>query len=216
VKRAATLGMALERFDQLSLRERAIVSIAILAVLFVLWDSLLMAPLKSKQSTLSQDLTQVEGVIKANADVISTGAGSDSDREARARLQQLQTQLSVAGDELASIGAGLIPPERMVHVIRDMLSRRQSLRLVSLRSEPVRSLVPPAPPDGVESPPYVHPVELVIEGTYADVLAYVQALESLPWSFYWKTLELTTLEYPDNRVRIELMTLSMEKAWLGV
>jgi MSHA biogenesis protein MshJ len=84
---------------------------------------------------------------------------------------------------------------------------------------------PPPPPPAVEqaavsrpasSGPYVHPVELVVEGNYLDVLAYLHALENLPWRFYWKILELQTTHYPTNRVRIELSTLSMDKDWIGV
>jgi MSHA biogenesis protein MshJ len=62
----------------------------------------------------------------------------------------------------------------------------------------------------------VHPVEIVIEGSYLDVLEYLRALEALPWHFYWKVLELNSGTYPLNRVRIELSTLSMDKEWLGV
>jgi len=72
------------------------------------------------------------------------------------------------------------------------------------------------PQPATSSGPYVHPVELVIEGSYLDVLAYLRALESLPWRFYWKVLELQTTHYPTNRVRIELSTLSMDKEWIGV
>ena len=56
----------------------------------------------------------------------------------------------------------------------------------------------------------------MIKGSYLDVLQYLQALETLPWHFYWKVLELNSGTYPLNRVRIELSTLSMDKEWLGV
>lgn len=68
----------------------------------------------------------------------------------------------------------------------------------------------------IETGPYVHPIELVIEGSYLDVLEYLKALEKLEWHFYWKVLDLETTRYPVNRVRVELSTLSMEKEWIGV
>jgi MSHA biogenesis protein MshJ len=64
--------------------------------------------------------------------------------------------------------------------------------------------------------PYLHPVELVVEGRYVDVVAYLRELESLPWHFYWRVLELETRQYPLNRVRIELSTVSLDKEWIGV
>ena len=59
-------------------------------------------------------------------------------------------------------------------------------------------------------------LEMVIEGNYLDVVAYLKDLEALPWQFCWKDLELATVKYPVNRVRIEITTLSMDKEWLGV
>jgi len=42
----------------------------------------------------------------------------------------------------------------------------------------------------------------VVEGDYASVVAYLRALEALPWRIHWRKLELTAGEYPTNRVRL--------------
>jgi MSHA biogenesis protein MshJ len=73
-----------------------------------------------------------------------------------------------------------------------------------------------ATPDALGQPPYVHAIEIVIDGQYADILDYLAALEALPWKFRWSSLDLTTAGYPLNRVRIELSTLSLDATWLGV
>src|SRR5262249_27246435 len=64
--------------------------------------------------------------------------------------------------------------------------------------------------------PYVHPVEIVLEGSYLDVLTYLQSLEALPWRFYWRVLDLQSGKYPLNRVRVELGTVSMTREWIGL
>jgi MSHA biogenesis protein MshJ len=104
----------------------------------------------------------------------------------------------------------------MAEAIRDVLSRQKTLRLVSLRNLPALSLAEAKEAAQPRSGPYLHPVEIVVEGSYLDTVLYVQALERLPWRFYWRRLELQTLDYPVNRVRIELGTLSMEKEWIGI
>ena len=123
----------------------------------------------------------------------------------------------------------------MVQVIHDVLSHQRGVTLISLQNKPVTSLIKPprlpttpptrpmreladgaAEPTTVASGPYVHPVELIVEGQYLDVLQYLRALEALPWRFNWKVLELKTTTYPLNRVRIEMSTLSMDKDWIGV
>ena len=212
---ASVTGVA-NRFNQFSLRERVFVSAALLASLYMLWDFALMRPLALRQADLAQQLTQAQSEMRATADLMDASVGSDASGGAFSRLQALQTRLDAVTARFAAAGAGLIPPERMTQVMRDVLSRCVGLKLISLRSAPVRSLLPATEPDGIETAPYVHPVDLVVEGSYADALGYLKSLESLPWSFYWNTFELKTVVYPQNRIRIELITLSMDKPWLGV
>ena len=171
--------------------------------------------------------------MTTRAQTLNDAALSDPSSQALAQEQQLREQLAAINAKLASTSAGLIPPERMVQVIQDVLARQRGVTLISLHNKPVTTLVQPpeqastfvptaaseraaADTANIVAGPYVHPVELLIEGRYLDILAYLRALEALEWRFYWKLLELETTGYPTNRVRIELNTLSMDKDWIGV
>ena len=56
--------------------------------------------------------------------------------------QDLAVALEVLDAELQSVSAGLIPPDRMLQALRDVLSSQSGVRLVSLRNFPVTNLVP--------------------------------------------------------------------------
>jgi MSHA biogenesis protein MshJ len=201
----------LARFDKLSLRERALAALAVLAAVVGLWDVLFMQPLRSQRNALTQELSTYNETVGSSEQTDQ----ADPHRAAIMRLSDLQTQSQALDGQLTSSAAGFVPAPKMVEVVHDVLSQQHGLKLISLRNLPMTSLVPPAP-EAQGTAPYVHPIELVIEGEYGDVLTYLQALEALPWRFRWKTLDLTTKQYPVNRVRIELSTLSMDKTWLGV
>jgi MSHA biogenesis protein MshJ len=47
-------------------------------------------------------------------------------------------------------------------------------------------------------------------------LRYLQALEKLPWRFFWDSVSYQVMEYPDSVVRLELHTLSLSEDWIGV
>jgi MSHA biogenesis protein MshJ len=200
------------RFDALNLRERILVATGVLALVFVTWDSLLMQPLNAQRARLSSEMNDLQNGIADAANATST----DPLQLALNERSALKEQIAAIDTELDSAAAGLIPPQRMIGVIRDVLNRQRGLKLVSLQNGIVAPLVPPTDAAVAESGPYVHPVEVVVEGSYFDVLNYLRELEALPWRFYWKTFDLSTTDYPTNRVRIELSTLSMDRAWLGV
>jgi MSHA biogenesis protein MshJ len=215
------------RFNAMSLRERAMTAAALLALLILVWDQLLMNPLRMRKQALAQE---IETVQKSLAMLTSTIEGRANDNPlalAMGQKKSLVESLAAVDAKLQSTSAGLIAPQRMLSALRDVLNEQQGLRLVSMRNLPVVTLMTPTSevqsggaktdtPPTLKSGPYVHSLELIVEGNYLDVLRYLQTVESLPWRFYWQVLELKTTEYPINRVRIRLNTLSMDKEWLGV
>ena len=200
------------RYEALSLRERAIVSIAILGLLVASWDSLLMQPLRLTRGALEAELAAASefGVKPQSEDA------SDPRQVSIRRAGELQTQLQGLDAQLANTASGFVSSKRMIEVLHDMLDRQGRLALVSIRNLPVTGLIAAADPTAPARPPYVHAIEIVIDGQYADILDYLSALEALPWKFRWTSLDLSTAGYPMNRVRIELSTLSLDSTWLGV
>jgi MSHA biogenesis protein MshJ len=240
MKLPAGLEKIFARYDAMSLRERVLTAGALLTALGMIWTLAVLDPIAGKHRAMLAEQAMLEEQIAAAKSSSDFAAATDPVTLALAKEKTLQGSLEQINTELASQSAGLIPPERMVQVIQDVLRRQRGVTLVSLHNKPVTSLVKSidllpqapamqastqtedgaAPAESTEAPemtgPFVHPVEIVVEGTYLDVLAYLQALEALDWRFYWKVLELEAEQYPKNRVRIELSTLSMDKDWIGV
>jgi MSHA biogenesis protein MshJ len=217
MKLPVPVARMLARFDALSLRERALVAGACLIGMVLLWFAVVFDPAAARQRSLSAELSTLQQSIQVTTQSIQETADADPTQIAQREETRLEAQLAEINTQLATKSAGLIPPERMVQVIHDVLSRQHGVTLVSLHNSPVTTLVPAASDHAAPAGgPYVHPVEIVVEGTYLDVLAYLHALESLEWRFYWRLLELESTAYPRNRVRIELSTLSLDKDWIGV
>src|SRR5579872_5457873 len=221
------------RFDRLSLRERVLTMAAILAVLIALFDSLVLQRLETRKKQL---VLQLSGIVAA-----IDGGATDDGSNAGVTLQRttaLAASLSQATARLDSQSAGLIPPQRMTRVIHDVLSRQQGVTLVSLRSLAPYAVIDGAPPqddaqhtgadvsadqaasasavNGAAEGPYFHSVQLVLQGRYLDVLAYLQALESLSWHFYWQSIVLDATHYPTTRVTVTLGTVSMSRDWIDL
>lgn len=214
-------------FEALQLRERALIAVATLAIILMAFNSLVLQRLEARKRALSLQLADIVAQVQGAAGDVSGITGPDQEAaRASARARALSASLAQATASLQSQSAGLIPPERMTQVIHDVLSRQRGVELISLRSLPPHALLesPAAasagnPAGTVPMPdqgPYVHTVVLVLQGRYLDVLAYLQALESLPWHFYWQGLQLDATHYPVSRVSVTLGTVSMSKEWIDL
>jgi len=115
-----------------------------------------------------------------------------------------------------------VAPERMPELLRQLLAKQQGLKLVSLANLPVESLsqpsgsAPDAPVAADDRGPFLHPVEMVVEGDYGSVVAYLRALEAIPWRIHWLKVELSAGSYPTNRVHIVIGALSLSRYWMSV
>ena len=139
-----------------------------------------------------------------------TGSGA----EYEARFARLQRQLDDVNERLDDYASELIDPAEMARVLEGMLKEQSSLQLVRIRNLAPEALSASA--DTRTATFYKHGLEIEFEGSYFACLEYLQAIETLPWRFYWQVLDLEVIEYPTNRVRVEVSTLSLDKEWIGV
>jgi MSHA biogenesis protein MshJ len=223
----------MERLDALTLRERVIIFGAGVTLIYLAWQTLLMDPLAARSKSAEQQLANVRQQATV-IDQIGTASSQDPAVAAALRNRALGERLSALDREINSAAQGYVAPQRMNELLRALLAEQHGLRLVSLKNLPVESLSRPegAKVDGkvdgkVEGKadtsiaagdrgPFLHPVEIVVEGDYASVVAYLRAVESLPWRIHWRELDLVAGEYPLNRVTLVIGALSLSPDWMSV
>jgi MSHA biogenesis protein MshJ len=219
------------KLDGLSLRERALVFAAGLIVLCVAFQSLLMSPLTERARVAERRLgdARQHALVLAQSSEASTSdpimAGVVRNRALKSRLTQLDSALNTAAQ-------GYISPGKMTEMLQGILAQQRGLNLVSLSNLPVQSLAQTGTdkaagakqgasadadgPSDHDPGPFLHPMEIVVEGDYASLVTYLRGLEGLPWRISWQRLELTAGEYPLNRVRIVIGALSLSRDWIDV
>ena len=163
------------------------------------------------------DLAQLQ---KQNAE-LALLLTQDPDAQGRKHVDDLRQQLGGYDTELRGVQQGLVPPNRMVKVLEDMLNRDSHVRLVKLRTLPVAALVEPTDAAAKSAAAsknivYKHGIELTVEGSYLDLLEYQSRLEQLPWRMFFARTSVNSVDYPKVLMTITLYTLSLEEAWLVV
>ena len=208
----------MERYNQMSLRERGLIFGATLVLTFMAWQLLLMDPLAARAVAAAQKLAESQQRALA-----PDAATQNPAVAAIARERALRERKAKLDQELVETSRGYIPPGRMTDVLRQLLQAQHGLRLISLRNLPAETLADAgkhkaagSEPGQAEHGPYLHPVEIEIEGDYASVVAYVHSLESLAMRLRWREIAVTAKKYPVNRVQIEIATLSLSRDWMTV
>lgn len=212
------LQSLLSRIDGLSLRERVLVLMTVLVLLFLLWHSLLMGPLQVRRQSINTRIQEIEAQIAeldAEAEAVIARQEEDPDKENRQHLARLQQELARLDERLQAMTDGLISPQEMPRVLEELLTRESNLRLVKLENlTAVPLLAEPAP--AVAPNVFRHALRLEFEGGYLDTLRYLRNLEALSRRLFWQDLEIEVVHYPKSRVTITVHTLSLREGWIGV
>lgn len=227
------------QIDGLSLRERAMAFAIAALVIVTLLSFVLIDPLMTREKQLSQRVKQDRQLISAMQSEILDRVrayGADPDADDLKRLQDLKRESGQLRERLHGMQASLVEPIKMVALLEDLLKRDGKLQLRSLRTLPVTLLNEPetdqaataqsrpAPDGDRPTPPapemketvYKHSVEIVVEGSYLDLLRYLAELESLPWKVFWAQAQLNAEAYPKTTLSLTLFTLSLDRKWLNI
>jgi MSHA biogenesis protein MshJ len=76
----------------------------------------------------------------------------------------------------------------------------------------------PAPATDEATQPllYRHGVQVVLQGAYADMVAYMEALERMPAQVFWGRAVLDATEHDKATLTLTLYTLSLDEKWIAL
>ena len=228
-------------FDQRTPRERwMVIAASLVVVVFILYN-LLVAPQRAEQLRLQEQARllkeQTEGIRKQVADIQKT-YGQNEGEGGQARIDALRKQLAAMDPALADVTQSLVSPKEMASLVEQVLRQNRALEVISVESLPVTPLIQPAAPADAAAPAdqtaasgsgpasatpsvedggfYKHGMVIEVRGRYTDIVAYLRALENLPWKLFWGQVTLVAEDYPKSRVRLVVYTLSLKQKWIGI
>ncbi|SBS67674.1 type 4a pilus biogenesis protein PilO [Vibrio atlanticus] len=206
-----------DKFLALSLREKWLLFVCGLVGLSMLVFTLLIEPAYldlQEKNVKSMSLTQSNQKQQGELLVLQAKLNKDPDKEIDLELKKLLVESQELSFELAEIVDRLVTPSQMAQLLESVLNAGNGLKLESLES-----LQPEAISDNQENSDnsnyFLHPVRMELTGSYFDILIYLQALESLPVSYYWRTFEYSVEEYPKARLVFEVYTLGTRQEFIG-
>lgn len=205
----------LARVDDMSLRERAMLFASISLVILLVAYAALLDPVLRKQKSLidrvARDQNQINEIRTQIEQIVRAGDAKGRHPE-QVAVDALERQVAELDRSLAAKQSGLIAPERLPALLKDILGRSKGVELESLRLLPG---VPVKAGTG-ETNLYRHGVELAVKGSYFELLQYLEELEKRSSVLLWGSVELQVDQYPDVRLRVVIHSLSRNASLLAI
>lgn len=225
------------KLDAMTLRERAMVFMAVVAAILFLIYTVSIEPLLVKQKLLQTQIKQQQNQITGIDTEIAfkaQGFTVDPDAAVREQLKKVHEEIDTTSAGLMAVQKGLVAPDKIAPLLEHLLRGNGKLRLMSMKTLPVAGMneavlpaqdataKPPPQPGTPPAPPvakprellYRHGVEIVLQGSYLDMVNYMDALESLPVQLFWGKARLDAPQYPNSRLTLTLYTLSLDSKWM--
>lgn len=220
------------KYAALSRRERLLVAFAVVLVPLLIVETLIAEPQRRRLAKLESTLAQQSAAaadLQAQVLTLQTQLQLDPDAGAKAELATLSNDRAALENELGKLDGTLVRPEQMNELLEHLLARHAGLRLLSLKTlkpEGVLGKVEGAGDKGgqtgVPKMPeerfnlYRHGVEIHLEGSFAELQAYLAQLEQSPRRLLWGPLQYEVNEYPKAEMRLLVYTLSADRSWLAL
>ena len=208
-----------EKFNALTLRERALLSLVIMVVILFGWWHFYAEPTQQEAELQHQEnnriATEVDATLAAISEIrnrIAVGVHKEKEQ----KLVQLRHELNKVEERLRLKTVELIDPEDMFQLMRRLIYNESKLSLVSLKRREVKPAIELEEGQQDDGGIYRHVLEIKFSGKFVDILSYMQSLEAADWKLIWDEIELVSDDYPKVTVKLVISTLSTRKEWVGV
>ena len=217
-----------EKIDSRVLRERVILFVTALAVVFMLWNLVVQSRFDLRTKALRADIEKVAAERKQTEAQITAfvmAAASDPATLKKNEITALKQQIADVESKLSGLSQGLISAEELPKILEEVLLRTASVNLLTVQTLPASELMlttvdTTALDDAKEiqqgTGVYKHAVVIKVAGSYPQLVKLLTAIEALEWKFYWEGLDYTVTQYPDAEILIRVFTLSSDEGLLGV
>lgn len=206
-----------DRIDALTVRERVILFVTGVVLVWGLTDALLLGPGERQRRELARQLDElVQRAAAAQQTLDGLIDRPDRLAEAVGRRDTLRRAVDTRLQAAAAVRGHLLAAQDMPRVLEGLLARQPGLRLVSLKTLDPEPVVPvtDGTVDGGQAAFYRHGVELTLEGGYADLTGYLRTLEQVPLGVLWGRADLDASAHPRLRLTLLLYTVSDNRTWL--
>lgn len=218
------------KYEKLLTREKLLLLVAAMAVLYMCFEFFWFQPLMSKQK-LARDQERVAmqnlSVVESEMTVLNSLVGKEPFAQLRLEVETLERERNALEQHIKELSSSMIAVNDMPGALQQLIAEAGKLQLQSFNSKPMVALQPDAPKHGLnatlESQPlpvapinedrpklYKHGFQFRVQGSYQDVIELMQMMERAPWRFYGEQLSYRQTSADEALVLVTVYALSTQ------
>jgi len=204
-------------YESRSQRDRTVLLAASLIAVLLAFEALAFGSARARLATVEARFDAVEQerrALETELETLDEQDALDPNAAVRRQLGLLGAEIAALDTKLGEQALQIIAPDEARLVLRDLIDNVAELDLRTMRTLTPEQLVN-ATADDLPAL-YRHGLVIDLEGEYLALLAYVRALEALPWRFYWLGMNVQAEAPGPRRFRLHIYTVSLRKEWIRV
>lgn len=231
-------------YEKVSDRERKILLVTVVLVLFIVFYMLLIEPIAMSGNAARTNyllLTDSNALIEDKIEKTLESKYKDPNAEYVENLARLLEKEKLLDSQISALTQALVDPKKMIFILESALKEAKGIKLISLRNLPSENVYIDRPEINASGETitdlknntertleteevdeenagiiYKHALEIVVEASFKRMVQYLERLDGIEWKVFWQNLEYEVKEYPKGQLTIKIYTLSTSKEVLGV
>jgi MSHA biogenesis protein MshJ len=216
------------KIDRLSIRERIILLVMSLLVIFLSWSYLLYFPQQRwivDMNSLTQREKEQAEALKRRQELVQNLKADTSIMKLMQKFTQLQAESREFDKQQARYSHRYIGEQELAKLLYSMLEKTGTVTIEHFATVDYTSGVPakgiqedgqvatvpaattPAPVGAPPLPVQRVQYNLTLKGDYFSIMEYLRRLEQLKWELYWDKMDYRVQDYPQGEATIQFYTL---------
>ncbi len=205
--------------DQRSLRERILILLSILAIIYFSWRSMVLDNLSSSKQQVSGSASRLQRQIfnlQGQISEVSNSLNLDPILRLQEKIDIVKKDNIDIQRQLDQMTEGLISPKEMTSLLKLILDKHKGLTVMHVENIKAIPVFGENDAEKVAKEAlkvfqvYKHGIEFIVSGTFFQLKDFLEEAEKLPWKILWEELEYSVTKYPIATIKIVIKTLSLE------
>ncbi len=216
---------SINKFNLLNLRLRIMLTLAVSAVLFMLFD---ISWYSEKEVNIKKINRETSQLIKQSNDLINlqkevnTKITNRNNNPKTLKLEKLKDEISTTYEQLEKNTVNLVKPEDMAAVLKEIIYSTKNLKIQALTKNKTKEIISSNNNEKNKKNEndeniklYRHSFEIVLLGNYSSTHHFLKTLEEMKKKVSFDRFDYTVKTYPMAEIKLTVSTISLQREWIG-